>query len=293
MKRLPAVLFLTTTMAFASGSDFALRHRAVRPMPVGMSAVEHVMVVVLENQDLSVSMQQPFLAALSKRGALLTQYRDIGHPSQPNYIAMVAGDTLGVTDDLTVTLDATHLADLLEANGDSWKVYAESYPGHCDLHGGIKGADGDYVRRHVGFINFKNVQSDPRRCARIVNATELDSDIAAHSLPRFSFYIPNDNDNGHDTNIATADAFMQHRFGPLLQDPRFTTGTLLIVTFDEGAFREVVYTAFIGAGIQPAVVNANSYNHYDLLRTIEEIFHLGTLGRKDATARVIDGIWTK
>jgi hypothetical protein len=289
MKRLLLLLALA-----AASVGAAPRHRAVRPpVPTNPGAIERVMVVILENQDLTAAQQQPFLASLANRGALFTQFHYLQHPSQPNYIAMVAGDTLGVNDDLVVTLHARNLADLLDEHGVSWKVYAESYPGKCDLHSSISDPSGEYVRRHVALIEFADVQSDPQRCARIVNASELDSDVASQSLPRFSFYIPNDNDNGHDTSVATTDAFMQRRFGSLLRDPRFANGTLLIVTFDEGVATPLIYTAFVGAGVRPGVRNATQYDHIDLLRTIEEIFHLGTLGRKDATAKVIDGIWTK
>jgi len=38
-------------------------------------------------------------------------------------------------------------------------------------------------------------------------------------------------------------------------------------------------------------VSTARYDHYDLLRTIEEIFRAGTLGANDDRARVISDIW--
>jgi hypothetical protein len=289
MKRtlVSVVLCLIATAAAAQ------RHRAVAPIAAGRTQVQRVMIVVLENADASDAMRQPFLASLGRRGALLTQYHDLGHPSQPNYIAMVAGDPLGATNDNTVTLDATNLSDLLDARGVSWKVYAENYPGNCNLGDDFGSAStGYYARRHVALINFRNVQTNPARCARIVNATQLDADVASRALPQFSFYIPNDTHNGHDTSVAAADLWMQSRFGTLLDDPRFAPGTLFIVVFDEAESGDGIYCAFAGAGVQPGLVNATPYTHYDLLRTIEEIFHLGTLGRHDATAKMID-VWER
>src|SRR5262249_39288622 len=86
---------------------------------------QKVFVVVLENTDYPTALAQPFLADLAPRGALLTNFFAVTHPSQPNYIAMVAGSTYGVTSSGNVTLNVSHLGDLLEASGRSWKVYAE------------------------------------------------------------------------------------------------------------------------------------------------------------------------
>src|SRR5262249_29701624 len=115
-----------------------------------------IMVVVLENTDYDDAIEQPFLASLVKRGLLLTHFTAVAHPSQPNYIAMVAGSSFGVRSDGNVDLDQRHIGDLLEAKGLQWKVYAEGYPGGCFL--GARA--GSYVRKHVPFLSFKSVQND-------------------------------------------------------------------------------------------------------------------------------------
>jgi hypothetical protein len=150
-----------------------------------------------------------------------------------------------------------------------------------------------YVRRHVTFLNFRNVQNTPSRCARIVNSTQFDIDVATKSVPKFAMYIPNNRNNGHDTDIATADRWLESRFGSLINDPTFMNGTLFIVIFDEGGQTNTIYASLNGAGIQPGATSDTRYTHYNLLRTIEEILHLGTLGRQDATAAPIDGIWRR
>src|SRR5262245_17702571 len=88
-----------------------------------------VFIVVLENAAYADALAQPFLAALAERGALLTNFFAEGRPSQPNYIALTAGSTHGVTSNASVTLDVSHVGDLLETRGRTWKVYAEGYPG--------------------------------------------------------------------------------------------------------------------------------------------------------------------
>ena len=71
--------------------------------------------------------------------------------------------------------------------------------------------------------------------------------------------------------------------------------TLVIVTFDESEGNnkpERIYTVFLGAMVKPQEVTA-AYNHYSVLRTIEDNFGLDPIHKKsgDGTASVITGIW--
>ena len=246
--------------------------------------------MILENTGYEAALRQPFLKSLARRGALLTHFSAEAHPSQPNYIALISGSTYGVTSDANVTLDKPQIGDLLDAKGLKWKVYAEGYPGNCFL----AATAGNYVRKHVPFLSFKNVQDAQARCARIVDATELESDLRNGTLPAYSLYIPDLKNDGHDTGVAYADRWLSATFGPLLEDPRFVHGMLFIVTFDEG--RGVlggnqVATFLIGDAVMPGAVGDASYNHYSLLRLTEDVFGLGSLRRGDAHAGVITGIW--
>ena len=250
---------------------------------------ERIVIVVLENENEAKAIEQPFLKSLAERGAYLRSYTAITHPSQPNYIAMVAGDVHGITDDGDYDLDVRHLGDLLEEKGLRWKVYAEGYPGQCRLDTRI----GPYVRRHVPFISFKNVQADPARCAQIAPASELYDDVHAGTLPEFALYVPDRNNDGHDTDVEFADRWLGATFSRLLDDPRFMQGTLLVVTFDESKHSggDRVYTALYGDSVIAGAVSDYPWNHYSLLRTIEESFHLGTLGLNDESAEPISGVW--
>jgi len=62
----------------------------------------HVVVVVEENKsgtDVIGNKSAPYLNWLAANGALMTASFAVTHPSQPNYLALFAGDTLGVTSD--------------------------------------------------------------------------------------------------------------------------------------------------------------------------------------------------
>ena len=271
------------------------KHRSVAK-PLFVPPIGHVFVVILENTDEAVAEELPFFKRLSAMGALLENDHGLAHPSQPNYIAMMAGSAYGVTDDNSVTIDVPHLGDLLERKGLTWKTYAENYPGNCFI-GVISGtqASGAYVRRHNPFIEFKNVQDNLSRCTQhIVNADVLDADIASGSLPNFSFYVPNDQHNGHDSSAAAADTWLETRFGSLINDPRFMKDMLFVVTYDESgtnAEASSISAVLVGSAVKTGAESLNWYDHYNLLRTIEDIFGVGTLGQHDSTADPISDIW--
>lgn len=248
-----------------------------------------VFMVVLENADAAQALEQPFLKELASKGAYLNQFLAVAHPSQPNYLAMIGGSTFSVLHDGNVDLNERTFVDLLEEKGRTWKVYAEGYPGNCFL-GSKKGR---YVRKHVPFLSFKNIQSNPQRCSRIVEDAELAVDVFADRLEDFSFYVPDLVHDGHDLGIQTADAWLSTNFKALLKNPHFMKDLLFVVTFDEGSWfgSNRVYTVLYGDGVIPGKVSNEPYDFYSLLRTFEEGFGLENLGKNDARAQVISEVW--
>jgi Phosphoesterase family len=254
------------------------------------SRFNKVMIIVLENTNYDDAIEQPFIRSLARQGALLTRFLAETDPSQPNYLALISGSTHGVHDNDNVSINAPHVGDLLEAKGLQWKVYAEGYPGNCYL--GDRA--GDYVRKHLPFLSFSNVQTNPARCARIVNASQLTRDIQSGTLPNYSLYIPDERNDGHDTGVSYADEWLSTTFGPMLLDRQFTDGLLLVVTFDEGKSSPSsnhILTVLLGDSVKPGARSGKAYNHYSLLRLVEDEFGLGTLGENDAEALAITGIW--
>jgi acid phosphatase len=284
------------TLALGAIPAFATSARIVSAASVPASSlpanesITKIMTVMLENTNYEDALRQPFLASLASRGALLTRFAAEAHPSQPNYIALISGSTFGVTSDANISLDGRHIGDLLEAKSRQWKVYAEGYPGNCFLGSSA----GNYVRKHIPFLSFRNVRNDPARCARIVNASELTSDVRDGKLPDYSLYVPDLKNDGHDSGVAYADRWLSATFGPLLEDPRFTRGLLLIVTFDESKGYVFggnhVVTILLGEVVARGTILDASYNHYSLLRLVEDEFGLGSLGQGDAHAAVITGL---
>ncbi|MBC7531871.1 MAG: hypothetical protein H7318_09850 [Oligoflexus sp.] len=250
--------------------------------------IDHVIVVEFENTDYAKAIAQPTFSKLAKQGANISNFYAETHPSQGNYIAMIAGDMYGVKNDLNVNLNGRHLGDLLEEAGKTWKVYASDFPGNCFL--GER--SGEYARKHVPFISFKNVQTDPARCANIVEGGELLNDLANGTLPNYSLYIPNMSEDGHDTGVAYADNWIKNSFLPSIQGS-LPPSTLVVFTFDESSRSggNHIYTSFYGDVVKPGSTYTSKIDHYGFLHTIEALLGLQDLGKNDATAPVVTGIW--
>jgi hypothetical protein len=249
-----------------------------------------VLVIVLENTDYSVALKQPFLKNLIKKGAIFKNFLAPSHPSLPNYVAMIAGDPMGIRDDGNVSLKGEHLGNLLEKKGLSWKQYAEDFPGNCFL-GDFQGP---FARKHVPFLQFENVLKDSKACGNVVNGSQFQKDLASGNLPTYSMYIPNLNNDGHDTTPAYADRWLAKEFGEKLLDPKFLKDLLVVITFDESLQYNgpnQILTLFLGSNVVPGSVVTSTTTQYDVLRTIEDNFDLGNLGRNDAQAKAITGIW--
>jgi Phosphoesterase family len=288
---------------------------------------------MLENAAEQTVLANQYMWDLRQKGVYLANMWGITHPSQPNYIASVSGDTFGIKDDdaywvapyvtnLHPETDppVTTIVDLLEAKGLSWKCYAEKmqpvdiaqpplrffYPAPYFVYpppGPHKGCQTSpwFARRHVPFLSFPSVVKNPERLAKIVVADpNFERDLAAGQLPNYTWYTPDLLHDGHSAvdnsgnvhalepgteSIDNIAAFLQRFLG---DDPvsRFPPKTLIVITFDEAfPYTEYdIYTLLIGDMLEAGTMRTEPYNLYSLLRSVEDNFELGTLGRNDQAA---------
>lgn len=178
--------------------------------------------------------------------------------------------------------------------------------------------DDNYATRHNPFVYFHSIIDDPERCANVKPFENLDADLkTAATTPNFVFITPNLCNDGHDDHcagapidevdgLAAADRFLQKMVPRIMRSPAYQQDGMLIVTFDESEIgnSEEDYTSCcneqpgpnvtlpgrngpgggkIGAVIlspyvTPGTVNPTPYNHYSLLKTLEDLFTLPHLG---------------
>ena len=232
------------------------------------------------------------------------------HPSQPNYIDMIAGTHFGKLTDDNVEVSGPNVADLLEAKGLTWKSYQENYPGNCNATYGTN--DHLYMRKHNPFMSFASIRDDPNRCANIVDEKQFLDDVANGDLPNYIFYTPNQIHDGHGTppyakteheRILEGSLWLSTFIPKLLSNPVFKD-TLFVITFDENDVtsdaesisqgsdkpgslirkENLIYTVLLGAGVQVGSVDNTRYDHHSGIALLEREWDLGSLGTGDVNA---------
>lgn len=234
----------------------------------------HVVVVIEENKSFSTiigNSDAPYINKLAREGVLFTDAHAIMHPSQPNYVALFAGSTYGLTDDSCPhDLTGPMLASELLAKKLSFAIYSESMP-----KAGFTGCSADrglYRRKHNPVADFQ------AGLPASVNLpfSDFPSDYA--KLPSVAFVVPNMMNDMHDGTIAEGDAWLKLHLSDYAKWAK-THDSLLIVTWDESDARSIsnqIPLIVVGAGLKPAH-SGQFVDHYGLLRTLEDFYGLNPL----------------
>jgi phospholipase C len=179
-----------------------------------------------------------------------------------------------------------------------------------------------YADKHNPFVYFHSIIDDHANCAtHDVNLDALPHDLQAiATTPNFAFITPDLCHDGHNSpcktgepgGLASADKFLRHWVPLITASPAFRKDGVLIITFDESEFVHdnqpdvaaccgethpkgspepgqtgpgggLIGAVVISPFVKPGTVSAVSYNHYSLLRSIEDWFglpHLGYAGQQ-------------
>nr|WP_235616670.1 alkaline phosphatase family protein [Mycobacterium montefiorense] len=249
----------------------------------------HIVIVVEENRSeghIIGSPQNPFINALASHGANMAQSFAETHPSEPNYLALFAGNTFGVTKDSCPINagNAPNMASELLGAGYTFIGYAEDLP----AVGSAVCTSGKYARKHVPWANFTNVPPASSMPFSAFPQGNFDS------LPTVSFVIPNNDNNMHDGSIAQGDAWLNRQLSGYA-NWAVANNSLLIVTWDEDdgsaspGSRNQIPTIIYGAHVAPGTYS-EQMSHYNLLSTIEQMYGLPKTGNA-ANAPAIASIW--
>lgn len=278
--------FLLFIALFLEGSKCSL---ASVPRP------DHVVICILENHSYNQivgSTAAPYINSLVPESANLKEFYGLSHPSQPNYLMMFSGANQGeTTDNLPSGTPWTtkNLGSSLLYTGYTFASYSEGLPSQ----GSTVGTSGSYARKHCPWVNWQGTGTNqiPASCNKSMN----DFPTNFSHLPDLSYVIPNQNNDMHNgsdpARITTGDSWVKTNLKAYI-DWAKQNNSLLILTFDEDNFTPTnhIMCLFIGQMVQNGSYAANTYNHYDLLRTLEDMFTLPHAGNA-ATATPIEEIW--
>ena len=252
------------------------------------------------------------------------------HPSQPNYLELFSGNHQGVLQDgrpgtfneplsPPLPFDAPNLAASLIAAGLTFATYSENLPS--------VGFDGDsystdpaksqYQRKHNPVANWQAADA-PANYHVPFSANQpfsaFPGDAAGYAaLPTVAFVVPDQQNDMHDGSIAQGDAWLKTHILDGYYQWAKTHNSLLIVTFDEdgnNTLTNQIATIFAGAMIKPGnyfesninppdarppdggliIPTGTAMTHYNVLRTVEEIYGLPPIGGSANTPPITD-VW--
>jgi hypothetical protein len=169
-----------------------------------------------------------------------------------------------------------------------------------------------YATRHNPFVYFHSIIDRPACTARDVPLTALAGDLVDPArTPSLSFIVPDLCNDGHDATCAdggpgglpAADAFLKTWVPRITASAAFRRDGLLVVAFDEaegdssaccgeqpgpntpapggqsgGPGGGRTGAVLLSRYITPGTTTTQDYNHYRLLRSVEDFFGLGHLG---------------
>jgi phosphatidylinositol-3-phosphatase len=178
-------------------------------------------------------------------------------------------------------------------------------------------AGDQYAARHNPFVYFHSIIDSPVCARNNVDLHRLPADLGSRrTVASYSFITPNLCHDAHDTPCAngepggmqSADLFLRHWIPPIMASPAYREGGMIVITFDEaesepgdgdaaaccdqpqfpntinnggplpgrggGRIGAVVLSPFARAG----AASTAPYNHFSMLRSMEDVFGLGHLG---------------
>lgn len=283
-----ALVGCANTSGNTSVTCSAISMPATQPSAVWQGTV---FTIVMENHsqgDILGNKDAPFINSLAAQNAVAAGYRDsLVHPSEPNYLWMVAGENFGVLDDDAPSShhisSTSHVADQLEAAGMSWKGYMESMGNPCGLTGQYP-----YEPKHDPFVYFNDIngwdgtafQSSARCNSHVVDYSQLDADLASKSLPKYVFITPNMIHDMHDGSVADGDQWLSQEVPKILASDAFNNGGVLFLTWDEGGGypqSDDPPMIVISPHAKRGFVSQTPYNASSYLKTVQSILGLDSL----------------
>jgi hypothetical protein len=266
---------------------------------------DHVVVVIMERHspaDIYGGASAPYLnGTVIPQGAKFTNSKTPPgmHPGQPNHLALFAGDNLGVADEsCPQSLTGATLAQQLNDAGLSFAHYSEDLPSAGDT----SCSSGLYTRAHNPVPDFASLPATMN-----LPYSQFLVDLNNGMLPTVSFVVPNVCNDMYGQPffgmqcpetftdlVRLGDTWLSNNLPAFFAAPA-ARNSLLIVTWDEGAVSfsiasDAVPTIFAGAHVQRGYTSAAQITHYNVLRTLEDMYKLTAL-RGAVGASAITDVW--
>jgi len=181
--------------------------------------------------------------------------------------------------------------------------------------------DSQYATKHNPFVYFHSINDEDCKANDVpLDQLKSDLE-AVESTPNLAFIVPNLCNDGHDHKngkcadgktpggLVAIDGFLKRTVPMIMNSKAYQQDGMIIITFDEadieGDDRDAhsccdepigpntqlagmfgpgggkIGAVIISSFVKPGIPNSKSYNHYSLLRSLENLFGLSHLGYAD------------
>ena len=307
-------------ISFTIGADLPAPGDPAPPEST-VGALDHVFMVYMENKgfdDIVDSRNAPYLNSLIDTYGFATNYYALSHPSAPNYYPILGASDFGVNYNCVANcFDKRDLTENIDDAGKTWISY--------------QGNGGGYTRFSPFLTFSRIYDNPGLVNSHLVPLGDMATDLAdPATTPDFVWFFPNDDTNmegpldsvvdlvkwavsqltTHQYNIKAGDEWLQETIPVILESPTWQDPdekSAIFLSFDEdtnntsqgpGNEGNHVVTVIIpspgavASGMRSgSFTSAASYNHYSLLRTMEEALGLPPLTKNDGYAQPMNDFW--
>ena len=251
----------------------------------------------MENTDWSSikgSSSAPYINSLLPIGAHAENYNNPpgNHPSLPNYLWLEAGTNFNISNDNLPSQNhqstTSHLVNMLEAAGVSWKTYQED-EGSGAWDGSSCPTGFNYGNRydvnHNPFAYFTDITNTARCIQHVRPYSEFATDLASNTVPRYNFIVPDLCHDMHENidcsqsdRIKFGDTWLSTEVPKILASQAYLNNGALFITWDEAASGDgpIGMIVLSPKGKGGGYSNTIAYDHSSTLRTMQEIFNVTT-----------------
>ncbi|MBA3350688.1 MAG: hypothetical protein H0T12_09065 [Actinobacteria bacterium] len=263
----------------------------------GPTTVEHLWTMAGQS-DRFVDVERVYQSGVGKQGEfckdrqeLMWSFRKLSQAEEHNaYRLEEISDVSGLAERFWTErwpcTDMRVLQDLLEEQGVSWRYYR-----------------GGGIHQKAAIKMIRHIRLGPM-WRKVVSNKQFDADVRRGRLPSVSWLLPPPGFTDHPSNpsICQGENWTVNRLN-LLMNSRYWRSTAVILTWDDfGGFYDHVpppHVDLYGMGPRvPAIVlspwarsgyvDHHTYDFSSVLKTIEELHGLGSLGERDKRA---DAMW--
>jgi phospholipase C len=259
----------------------------------------------------------PWINSAASSVGVATNYFGVSHPSQPNYVAATSGALNGVFNDNDITINVPNIVDQVEGSGRTWKAYMQSMSlcatklDHACGNQLYERKHNPFVSyqdvqssasRMANIVDFSQLDADLASGA-VANYVWISPDQCNDMHGRAAPASDPCNFGDVPGLISTGDSFLSSTVGKIVASPAWNGNSVIFVTWDESDFTGSgdsgfgddtgccdspviggvthggghVLTLVISHSDHTARTSSAAYNHYSMLATIQQGWHLGCL----------------